>query len=471
MEAQKNKNNLKTAVIYCGMIAIFGALIYLALGMGERFDHTADVPVSGDTPGAFDVFVNTVQGHIGSHFVTLLIQITLILLTVRFFSLLFRRIGQPGVVGEIVAGIVLGPSLLGAFFPQIFNFIFPESSFETLGMLSQVGLVLFMFVIGLEVDFNILKNKLNQTLVISHAGIIVPFFMGVAASIWVYEEYAAMHTPFIPFALFIGISMSITAFPVLARVLEEKGILRSNIGVLAIASAANDDVTAWCLMAMVIAIARAGIFVSALFTIGVTVGYIVFMFFVLRPVLEKLGKKHIRDGNVSNSFVGFIFIIMVISAAATEIIGIHAIFGAFIAGIIMPKGLGFRNAMIDKVKDISLVLFIPLFFAFTGLRTRIGLINTPELWGVCVVFILFATAGKLGGCSVAARLTGERWRESFVIGTLMNTRGLMELIALNIGYEMGILPPEIFVIMVIMALVTTFMTTPVINSQLRHLKG
>lgn len=456
-------NGGKTALVYCGMLLLFGSLIYLALLFGQRLDDNLSNIVPNKDLSAFAMFADTVKGNAVNPFVILLIQITGILLAVKFFSFLFQYIGQPRVIGEIIAGIFLGPSFLGAFFPEAFHTVFPESSLETLGMLSQIGLMLFMFVIGLELDFNLLKNKLNKTLIISHAGILVPFLLGVAAAIWVYDEYAENQTPFIPFALFIGISMSITAFPVLARIIQERGMTNTNIGILSIASAANDDVTAWCIMAIVIAIARAGTFVSAFFTIAITVGYILFMFFILRKILEKIGKKYISNEIIGKSFVGFIFIIMVLSAVTTELIGIHAIFGAFMAGIIMPSDWRFRNVMIEKVKDVTLTLFLPLFFVYTGLRTQIGLINTPELWGVCAVFIFAAVAGKLGGCSLAARLTGETWRDSFVIGTLMNTRGLMELIALNIGYEMGILPPEIFVIMVIMALVTTFMTTPLIG--------
>lgn len=466
MKESERKNNWRAALVYGGMILIFGTLIYLALKAGERFEHYNPAVASFGKEAGWNVFLHTVRHNLNNHFVRLLIQITLILVMVRIFSRIFQKMGQPGVIGEIVAGIVLGPSLLGACFPEVFHFIFPESSFEILGILSQIGLVLFMFVIGLEMDFNLLKNKINQTLIISHAGIIIPFFLGVALSIFVYEKYAADTTPFIPFALFIGISMSITAFPVLARILEEKKLLRTNIGTLAIASAANDDVTAWCLLAMVIAVAKAGTLVSTLFTVAITLGYILFMFLILKPLLERVAQKQLTDGNVSNQFVGFIFIIMVLSAAVTEIIGIHAIFGAFIAGIIMPVRGGFRNSMMDKVKDISLSLFLPLFFVFTGLRTQIGLLDTLELWLICGLFILVAVAGKLGGCSLAARLTGENWNDSLIIGTLMNTRGLMELIVLNIGYEMGILPPELFVIMVIMALVTTFMTSPVLKSRL-----
>ena len=393
----------------------------------------------------------------------LLIQIIAVLLMVRLFGFLFKHIGQPGVIGEIVAGIVLGPSVLGYFFPDVFQALFPPESLTNLELLSQVGLVLFMFVIGMELDFSVLKNKINETLVISHAGILVPFFLGIVASYWIYEEYAAAQTAFLPFALFIGISMSITAFPVLARIIQERNMTKTSLGTLAIASAANDDVTAWCLLAVVIAIAKAGTFASALYAIGLTALYIIIMFMVVRPFLKKVGEVYANQEVINKTFVALILLILIISSTLTEIIGIHALFGAFMAGVVMPPSIGFRKVMMEKVEDIALVLFLPLFFAFTGLRTEIGLINSPALWGVCLLLITVAVAGKLGGCAVAARLVGESWKDSFTIGTLMNTRGLMELVALNIGYEMGVLPPSIFVILVIMALVTTFMTTPLLH--------
>lgn len=445
------------------MLLLFGGLIYVAIEQGSRFDH--HTPGGGALVDAnpFDMFVGVVADNLHHPFATLLIQIIVVLAAVRLFGYLFRRIGQPGVIGEIVAGIVLGPSLLGKYFPEAFQFLFPPESLTNLELISQIGLVLFMFVIGMELDFSVLKNKINETLVISHAGILVPFFLGILSSYWIYEEYAASQTAFLPFALFIGISMSITAFPVLARIIQERNMAKSQVGILSIASAANDDVTAWCLLAVVIAIAKAGTFASAIYTIILTVVYIVVMFAVVRPFLKKLGEEYANQEVINKNFVGFILLVLVISAVTTEILGIHALFGAFMAGVIMPPNMGFRKVMMEKVEDIALVFFLPLFFAFTGLRTEIGLINSPELWWVCLFLILVAVAGKLGGCAIAARLVGESWKDSLKIGTLMNTRGLMELVALNIGYEMGVLPPSIFVILVIMALVTTFMTTPLLH--------
>ena len=453
----------KNYLIYAVMLLLFGVLIYMAIEEGDRFSHhaVASSTVAEDTP--FTMFCQFVTDNLHHPLSILLIQIIAVLLMVRLFGFLFKHIGQPGVIGEIVAGIVLGPSVLGYFFPGVFQALFPPESLTNLELLSQVGLVLFMFVIGMELDFSVLKNKINETLVISHAGILVPFFLGIVASYWIYEEYAAAQTAFLPFALFIGISMSITAFPVLARIIQERNMTKTSLGTLAIASAANDDVTAWCLLAVVIAIAKAGTFASALYAIGLTALYIIIMFMVVRPFLKKVGEVYANQEVINKTFVALILLILIISSTLTEIIGIHALFGAFMAGVVMPPSIGFRKVMMEKVEDIALVFFLPLFFAFTGLRTEIGLINSPALWGVCLLLITVAVAGKLGGCAVAARLVGESWKDSFTIGTLMNTRGLMELVALNIGYEMGVLPPSIFVILVIMALVTTFMTTPLLH--------
>ena len=389
----------KNYLIYAVMLLLFGALIYMAIEEGDRFSHhaVASSTVAEDTP--FTMFCQFVTDNLHHPLSILLIQIIAVLLMVRLFGFLFKHIGQPGVIGEIVAGIVLGPSVLGYFFPDVFQALFPPESLTNLELLSQVGLVLFMFVIGMELDFSVLKNKINETLVISHAGILVPFFLGIVASYWIYEEYAAAQTAFLPFALFIGISMSITAFPVLARIIQERNMTKTSLGTLAIASAANDDVTAWCLLAVVIAIAKAGTFASALYAIGLTVLYIIIMFMVVRPFLKKVGEVYANQEVINKTFVALILLILIISSTLTEIIGIHALFGAFMAGVVMPPSIGL----------------------------------------------------------------GESWKDSFTIGTLMNTRGLMELVALNIGYEMGVLPPSIFVILVIMALVTTFMTTPLLH--------
>ena len=277
----------KNYVIYVLMLLLFGGLIYVAIEEGDRFSHYAVNAQNIVQGNPFTMFLQFIQDNLHHPLTTLLIQIIAVLLMVRLFGYLFSLIGQPGVIGEIVAGIVLGPSVLGFFFPDAFHFLFPAHSLTNLELLSQVGLILFVFVIGMELDFSVLKNKINETLVISHAGILVPFFLGILSSYWVYEEYAADQTPFLPFALFIGISMSITAFPVLARIIQERNMTKTPLGTLTIASAANDDVTAWCLLAVVIAISKAGSFASALYSVGLAVVYIAVMFLVVRPIKER----------------------------------------------------------------------------------------------------------------------------------------------------------------------------------------
>lgn len=455
--------NKKSICGYLIMIIVFGLLILLALRFGVSTYQKGALEIQNTATSSFSIFCRAVADNLKSSVMMLLIQIIVILFVCRIFSTFFRHLGQPGVIGEIVAGIILGPSFLGHFFPGAFHFIFSHDSLENVHMISQIGLVLFMFVIGLEVDFKVLKNKINETLFISHAGIFVPFFLGIIASFYIYREYATQTTSFLSFALFIGISMSITAFPVLARIVQERGLTRTPLGVLAIASAANDDVTAWCLLAVVIAVAKAGTFASALFAVAFTILYIIFMFFIVRPFFYKMGKIYGTGEVINKSFVSLIFLTLIISSALTELLGIHALFGAFIAGVIMPPDLNFRHIMMNKIEDVTLAFFLPLFFAYTGLNTNVLLINNLSMWMVCGLFILMACIGKFGGCALAAKIVGETWHNSLIIGVLMNTRGLMELVALNIGYEMGILSQPIFAALVIMALVTTFMTTPTLH--------
>jgi len=409
------------------------------------------------------MFKQSIMNNIAEPAAMLLLQIISILIVSRIFGYLFAKIGQPTVIGEILAGIVLGPSLLGYFYPHAFHFLFAAKSLGNLYILSQIGLILFMFTIGMELNINKLKEKISETYVISHASILIPYFLGMLMAYFVYEEFAAKQTDFLSFALFIGISMSITAFPVLARIVQEKGLSKTHLGTIAIASAANDDVTAWCILAAVIAITKTGSFVSSLYTIGFAIVYVGVMLLLVRPFLKRIGDIYSNSEVLNKSIVAFLLLILILSSFVTQVIGIHALFGAFLAGVVMPQLTHFRKLIIDKIEDVSVTLLLPLFFVFTGLRTEIGLLNTPHLWFICGIFILVAVSGKFMGGAFSARILGETWKDSLSIGILMNTRGLMELIVLNIGYEMGILPPSIFVMLVIMALVTTFMTTPALS--------
>ena len=457
----------KNIAFYLIMVLIFGSLMYLVAKEGERQQIESAASSFYNTPQnlgeGFSLFRDLMAYHIQSSIGILLLQIIAILLTCRLFGWLFQKIGQPTVIGEIVAGIMLGPSVLGHLLPKVSGFLFPKESLANITTLSQFGLILFMFAIGMELEVTEVRKKLKETILISHTSTIVPFFCGMLTAYFVYDTYADKGTPFLSFAIFIGIAMSITAFPVLARIIQEKGLTRTHLGTIALASAANGDITAWCLLAVVVAIAQAGTMLSAVYNILFSVLYIVFMFFAVRPFLRMVGHVYHNKEVVDKGLVAFMFLILIISAYLTEILGLHALFGAFIAGVVMPGNVKFRKIMTEKVEDVSLALFLPLFFVSTGLRTEIGLLNSAELWLMCGVFIVVAIIGKFGGAMISSRFVGESWKDSLYMGALMNTRGLMELVVLTIGYEMHILPPPIFVMLVLMMLVTTFMTIPLVS--------
>lgn len=457
----------KSIAFYLMMIAVFGSLMYFIAKEGESQQLDRTITSVYEAPRnleeGFSLFSKLVLHHIESSIGILLLQIITILLTCRLFGWLFLKIGQPTVIGEIVAGIVLGPSLLGHWMPEVSHFLFPPESLANINILSEFGLILFMFAIGMELDITEVRKKLKETILISHTSTIVPFFCGMLTAYCVYQTYADRGTPFLSFALFIGIAMSITAFPVLARIIQEKGLTKTHLGTISLASAANGDITAWCLLAVVIAIAQAGSMLSAVYNILFSVLYIAFMFLAVRPFLRMIGHIYHNKEVIDKGLVALMFLLLITSAYLTEILGLHALFGAFIAGMVMPGNIKFRKIMTEKVEDVSLALFLPLFFVSTGLRTEIGLLNSAELWWMCGVFTLVAIAGKFGGAFLSARFVGESWKDSLYIGALMNTRGLMELVVLTIGYEMKILPPSIFVMLVLMTLVTTFMTTPLVS--------
>lgn len=459
-----NKNHVRTWMFYTIMLLLFIVLSYILFQKGENLQNNQLPQVTSTfVTDSFSEFKVSLLHNLAEPTAMLLLQIISILLISRLLGFLFGKIGQPTVIGEIIAGIILGPSLFGYFYPEAFQFLFAPASLDNLYFLSQVGLILFMFTIGMDLNLSELKEKMGVTYVISHASIVIPYFFGMLLAYFVYEDFAPQNTTFLSFSLFIGISMSITAFPVLARIVQEKGLTKTHLGIISIASAAINDVTAWCILAAAIAIAKTGNFVSSLYTIGLSIVYVMVMLLVVKPFLKKIGEIYSNSEVLNKGIVAFLLLLLIVSSYITEVIGIHALFGAFLAGVIMPPITNFRKIIIDKVEDVSVTLLLPLFFVFTGLRTEIGLLNTPYLWTVCVIFILVAISGKFVGGAFTAKILGETWKDSLSIGILMNTRGLMELIVLNIGYEMGIFPPSIFVMLVIMALVTTFMTTPVLS--------
>ena len=455
--------NLKNTLFYLLVTGAFGYLMYWIIVQGKFLEVGREIvsPTSNDSE--WIQFLSSLFHNLQHPLPLLLLQIITIVLVARIFGWIFRKIGQPTVIGEIIAGIVLGPSLFGLYFPEVKEALFPVASLGILQMLSQVGLIFFMFVIGMELDLKVLKNKANEAVVISHASIVIPFALGVGLAYFMYYQFAPPGIEFLSFSLFMGIAMSITAFPVLARIVQERGIHKTRLGTIVITCAAADDITAWCLLAAVIAIVKAGSFVSSIYIIGLAISYVLMMLFVVKPFLKRVGDLYANKNNLKKSVVAIFFLMLIVSSYLTEIIGIHALFGAFVAGAIMPDIAKFRNVFIEKVEDISLILLLPLFFVFTGLRTEIGLINEPYLWKITGYIILVAVIGKFLGSALAARFVGQSWQESLTIGALMNTRGLMELVVLNIGYELGVLSPKIFTMMVIMALVTTFMTGPALD--------
>lgn len=462
--------NKKTSTLfYLVIVAGLGAVIYWIIEKGGQLQSPAltaqQLQLAKDTSNAnsFTVFAASFRHNLSDPLAVLLLQIIVIIAFARLFGYIFKKIGQPAVIGEIVAGIILGPSILGLFFPPINHFLFPAASLGTLNFLSQIGLILFMFIIGMELDLKAIGKQAYGAVIISHASIIIPYTLGMGLAYFIYKDYAPGGISFLSFSLFMGIAMSITAFPVLARILQEKGLTRSKLGALALTCAAADDITAWCILAAVIALVKSGSSFSAIYTIGLAVIYVLLMLKVVRPALERLETIYINNEKKRTPIIALFFIILIVSSYITSIIGIHSLFGAFIAGVIMPSDFSFRKIVIDKIEDVSIVLLLPLFFVITGLKTQIGLLNDGQLWITFGWILLVAVGGKFGGSALAGRMVGQSWKDSLSIGVLMNTRGLMQLIVLNIGYDLGILSPQIFAMMVLMALVTTFMTGPALD--------
>ena len=441
------------------VLATVVALLWLIFDTGKSLGTVIAAPAAAaqDT----NLWTGLLNGiHLQHPLSVLILQILVIILASRILGWLMSLISQPTVIGEILAGIALGPSLLGLFFPGASAFLFPPESLGALEFLSQIGLILFMFIIGMELDLNILKKQAGKAIFISNVSIVVPFVSGAALALLLFTPFAPAGSRFVPFALFMGIALSITAFPVLARIVQERGISRTPLGITAITSAAINDMTAWGILAIVVAIANADAIHGALFTIFLSLVFVLTMLLIIRPLLNKIAQKYTVPETISKQVVALVLSTMLLSSWITEVIGIHALFGAFMAGVIIPDNEKFKRIMAEKIEDISMVLLLPLFFVFTGLRTQIGLLNSPDLWLVAALVIAVAVASKFAGSAFAAKLTGESWKNSLLIGALMNTRGLIELVALNIGYDIGILSPEIFTILVLVALVTTFMTGP-----------
>jgi Kef-type K+ transport system membrane component KefB len=466
----------RTAQLYLLIVSIVGLGIFVILHLGSQLpspvSRFSTEAIAATTPPPTDASNSSFLASAGSSLrqnatsplSRLFLQLFMIIAASGIVAWIFSRCGQPAVIGEMVAGIILGPSLFGVLAPNAFQFIFAASSLDALRLLSQIGVCLFLFAVGMELDISEVRHKAQTAVVVSHSSIVIPYFLGVTLALFLYSHLAQPGASFLAFSLFMGISMSITAFPVLVRILQDHGIFKTPLGSTATACAAVGDVTAWIMLAFVVAIARVSSVGGAAFNLGLVLVFIALMLFVIKPKLPTwLGQQALERSNPSKPVLGVVLGVVLVSALTTELIGIHALFGAFLAGIVMPAACGFREKLVVRVENLSSVLLLPVFFAFTGLRTQIGLLEGAQDWLICLIIIAVATAGKLGGSALAARFTGMKWRESLQLGALMNTRGLMELIALSIGYDMGILSQRIFTMLVIMALVTTIMTGPLVT--------
>ena len=411
-----------------------------------------------------------VNANIEITLLKVIVQLIVIIAVGRISGQAFRRFGQPAVCGEIAGGLILGPSVFGRFFPGAFNALFDPSSGQIFSILSQVGLVLMMFLIGLEFDFGHLSNNRRTVISISALGILLPFSLGFGVGHWMYGALGLSGSP-INFSLFIAASMSITAIPVLGRIILELNLNRTRIGSLTISAAALDDAAGWIILALVTAFVRSTFnVVSLAVMIGLLILYALMMLFVVRPVVSRWlrGRLQENQGDLSLNTLATILIMVLASAAITSRIGIFSIFGAFLFGAILYDLHELREALRKRLQDFVTVFFLPIFFTYTGLRTDISAMTGVAIWWFCGIVLTTAIVGKFGGCLMAAKMNGMPLRESAAIGAMMNTRGLMELIVINIGYDLGIIPKSVFFMLVMMALVTTYMTAPVLRRLLRN---
>jgi Kef-type K+ transport system membrane component KefB len=395
----------------------------------------------------------------------LLLTLAVVITLGRLLGWLFAFLRQPPVIGEVIAGIMLGPSLLGQIVPGGPAWLLPPEVAPTLREIAQLGVILYMFLVGLELHAGRLREQAKVAIAISHASILVPFALGAALGIILYECLSAADVPMTSFALFMGAAMAITAFPVLARILSDRGMTRSDLGVMALTCAAAGDLSAWCLLAFVVGAAQADVG-AAIAVVGWALVYVSAMFLVVRPVFRTFAARWNGDP-LPPGAVALVLVALLLSALATELIGIHALFGAFLLGAVIPHDSAIARVMPHKIEDLVTILLLPAFFAFSGMRTEIALISGLDNWLLCGVIVIVATAGKFGGACVAARLTGLGWRPAAALGVLMNTRGLMELIALNVGLDMGVISPTVYAMMVLMALATTMATAPLLELLVR----
>ena len=409
--------------------------------------------------------MSPLNSHTENILLTFILQLIVIVAASRVIAALFRRMGQPQVCGEIAAGLILGPSVLGGMLPTVFHRIFDPSVGQIFAIMSQIGLILLMFLIGLEFDFGHLRRNRGAALSISIAGILLPFSLGLPLGGWMHSRLHLTGSC-LNLSLFTAAAVSITAIPILGRIMVDLNINRTCIGSLTIAAAAADDASGWIILALVTALARSSLNPGKLALMVLeTVCFAIFMVRVVRPLLKRWTASHLQNhqGTLTKGGLAFTLILVFLSAAVTNLIGIFSIFGAFFMGALLYDQDELRSAIQGRMRDFVTVFFLPIFFTYTGLRTDIGTMRGGMLWVMCGLVLLTAFVGKFGGCWLAARMSGLPWREASMIGVLMNTRALMELIVVNIGFELGVIPKSVFFMLVLMAVVTTYITTPVLR--------
>lgn len=447
---------------YVGMLVGCAALFVIIQELGTRLPAPPP-PADFAAPGADQSSQFNLMLHV-------LAALAAIIAVGHLFGRAFVLIGQPPVIGEVLAGIALGPSLLGYFAPEATDFLYPGPDSDprrqvsaALRAVSQVGVVLYMFLVGLELNASKLRHQAKAAVAISHASIVAPFILGAALALWLYPNLSHSGVPFTSFALFMGAAMAVTAFPVLARILADRRLDKSDIGVLALGCAAADDITAWCLLALVVGAAKTQVNEAA-FTVLGAVGFIAVMFLVVRPLAERVARRlDAAPGPLPAGAIPGVLAAVLLSALVTEAIGIHAAIGAFLLGAVIPHDTRLAAEFTKKLHDVVTVLLLPAFFAVTGMRTRLGLMDSFTDWMFCAAIIAVATVGKFGGTFAAARLSGYDWKTASALGALMNTRGLMGLIVLNMGLSMGVISPKLFAMMVLMAIATTMATAPLLD--------
>jgi Kef-type K+ transport system membrane component KefB len=441
---------------YAAMLAAAVAIFFLIVRAGAT--------LSAPPPQPPQVVTGVEAGPTSNILLHVLLALAAVIVIGRVLGVMLARLRQPPVIGEVLAGIMLGPSLLGRIAPEVGAYILPLAIIPSLSLVAQIGVVLYMFLVGLELNLERVGSRAHSTVAISHASIVAPFVLGSCLALFLFPRLSTSDVPFVSFALFLGVAMSITAFPVLARILADRGMTHSDLGVIALSCAAVDDVTAWCLLAGVVGVAQARP-EGAVLVVLLTIAFIAFMLVVVKPLARRLvGASDTRLGWPAAllTLAG-----VAVSAFVTEQIGVHAIFGAFLFGAIVPHDSRLAQTWTAHLTGPVTTSLLPAFFAFAGMRTRIDLVSGLEAWLICGLIIVVATAGKFGGTFAAARLTGIDVRQAAGLGILMNTRGLMELIVLNIGLDLGVLTPALFTMMVLMALATTIATSPIVDAVVR----